>query len=44
MLKSANNISAKQIIIGGDLNLYFDSLLEFQGGHLLLKKFCCQND
>ena len=27
MLKSVNNISAKQIILGGDFYLYFDSVL-----------------
>ena len=32
MLKSVNNISAKQMILGGDFNLYFDSLIESQGG------------
>ena len=31
MLKSVSNISAKQIILGGDFNLYFDSLIESQG-------------
>ena len=44
MLKSVNNISAKQIIIGGDFNLYFDSLLESQDKNLILKKTYCQND
>ena len=28
MLKSVNNISAKQILLGGDFNFYLDSLLE----------------
>ena len=37
-LKSVNNISAKQIILGGDFNLSFDSLLEIQGGNPMLKK------
>ena len=44
MLKSVNNISAEQIILGGDFKLYFDSLLENQGGNPILKKICCQND
>ena len=38
MLKSVNNISAEQIILGGDFNLYFDSLLENQGGNPIFKK------
>ena len=33
MLKSVNKISAEQIILGGDLNMYFDSLLQNQGGN-----------
>ena len=41
MLKSVNNISAEQIILGGDFNLYFDSLLENQGGNPILKKIYC---
>ena len=44
MLKSVNNISAKQTIIGADFNLYFDSLLESQDKNLILKKTYCQND
>ena len=44
MLKSANNITAKQIILGGDFNLYFNFLPESQGGNLALKKIYCQND
>ena len=32
MSKSVNNISAKQMILGGDFNLYFDSWIESQGG------------
>ena len=44
MLKSVNNISAEQIILGGDFKLYFDSLLENQGGNPILKKIYCQND
>ena len=44
MLKSANNVSAKQITLGGDFNLYFDSLLESQGRNPILKKIYCQND
>ena len=38
MLKSVNNISAKQIILGGHFNLYFVSLLESQGGNPILNK------
>ena len=37
MLKSVNNISTEQIILGDDFNLYFDSLLENQGGNPILK-------
>ena len=44
MLKSPNNVSAKQITLGGDFNLYFDSLLESQGRNPILKKIYCQND
>ena len=44
MLKSVNNISAKQTIIGADFNLYFDSLLESQDKNLTLKETYCQND
>ena len=44
MLKSVNNISAKQIILGSDCNLCFDSLLESQGRNHILKKIYCQND
>ena len=44
MLKTVNNISAKQIILGGNFNLYFDSLVESQGGNSVLKKIYCQND
>ena len=44
ILKSVNNISAKQTIIGADFNLYFDSLLESQDKNLILKKTYCQND
>ena len=38
MLKSVNNISAKQIILGVDFNLYFNSLLKNKGGNPILKK------
>ena len=44
ILKSVNNINAKQIILGGDFNLYFDSLLESQGGNPISKKIYCQNE
>ena len=44
MLKSISNISAKQIILGVDFNLYFDSLLESQHGNPKLKKIYYQND
>ena len=44
ILKSVNNISAKQIILGGHFNLYFDSLLESQRGNPILNKIYCQND
>ena len=44
MLKSANNVSAKQIILGGDFNLHFDSLIESQGRNPIFKKIYCQND
>ena len=37
MLKSVNNISTEQIILGDDFNFYFDSLLENQGGNPILK-------
>ena len=33
-----SNISSKQIILGGDLNFYFDSLLEVKGGNPVLRK------
>ena len=36
--ESVNNISAKQIILGGDFDLYFYSLLKSQGGNPILKK------
>ena len=38
ILKSVNNISAEQIILGGIFHRYFDSLLENQGGNPILKK------
>ena len=44
MLKSVSNISANQIILGVDFNLYFDSLLESQHGNPKLKKIYYQND
>ena len=44
ILKGVNNINAKQIILGGDFNLYFDSLLESQGGNPISKKIYCQNE
>ena len=37
MLKSVKNIITKQIILGMDFNLYFDSLLESQGRNPILK-------
>ena len=37
MLKSVKNIIDKQIILGMDFNLYFDSLLESQGRNPILK-------
>ena len=39
MLKSVKNIITKQIILGMDFNLYFDSLLESQGRNPILKKY-----
>ena len=36
MFKSVNNISAKQIILGGVFHRYFDSLLESQGANPIL--------
>ena len=39
MLKSVKNIIPKQIILGMDFNLYFDSLLESQGRNPILKKY-----
>ena len=45
MLKSVNNISAKQIILGVDFNLYFNSLLKNKGGNPILKNYMhYQND
>ena len=41
ILKSVNNISAKQITLGEDFNLYFDSLLESQGENPISKKAYC---
>ena len=38
MFKSVNNISAKQIILGGVFHRYFDSLLESQGANPILEK------
>ena len=39
MLKSVNNIIAKQIVLGMDFNLHFDSLLESQGRNTILKTY-----
>ena len=39
MFKSVKNIIAKQIILGMDFNLYFDSLLDSQGRNPILKKY-----
>ena len=39
MLKSVNNIIAKQIVLGMDFNLHFDSLLESQGRNPILKTY-----
>ena len=36
MLNNVNNISTKQINLGGNLNFY--SVLETKGGNLILKK------
>ena len=33
MLNSIPNIKNKDIILGGDFNLFFDTLLETQGGN-----------
>ena len=38
LLEDIDNISAKKIIIGGDLNLVFDCNLEACGGNPVLKK------
>ena len=38
LLEDIDNISAKKIIIGGDLNLEFDCNLEACGGNPVLKK------
>ena len=38
ILKNVNIISTEQIILGVGFNLYFDSLLESQGGNPVLKK------
>ena len=38
MLNNVNNIFTKQIILGGHLNFYFDSLPEAKGGNPFLKK------
>ena len=37
MFKSVNDIIAKQIILGGNFNLYFDSFLESQDGNPIFK-------
>ena len=44
LLKSVNNISAKQIILGGVFHRYFDSLLESEGTNPILEIIYCQND
>ena len=44
LLKSVNNISAKQIILGGVFHRYFDSLLESEGANPILEIIYCQND
>ena len=41
ILKNVNIISTEQIILGVGFNLYFDSLLESQGGNPVLKKNHC---
>ena len=38
MLNSIPNIKNKDIILGGDFNLFFDTLLETQGGNPIFKK------
>ena len=40
-LKNVNIISTEQIILGVGFNLYFDSLLESQGGNPVFKKNHC---
>ena len=44
MLDKVNSVCAKQIIFGGDLNFYFDSLLEGECINLVLKKISCDDD
>ena len=38
MLNHVNNISTKQIILAGDVNFYFDLLLEAKSGNPAFKK------
>ena len=44
MLDKVNSVCTKQIIFGGDLNFYFDSLLEGECINLVLKKISCDDD
>ena len=38
MLNSIPNISNKNVILGGNFNLFFNTSLETQGGNLILNK------
>ena len=39
MLQTTDDLENKIIIIGGDFNLFLDSVLEGEGGSLVLKKY-----
>ena len=39
MLQAIDDLENKIIIIGGDFNLFLDSVLEGEGGSLVLKKY-----
>ena len=38
MLEKIDDIDHKNIVFGGDFNLFFEAKLEAQGGNLVLKK------
>ena len=44
ILNNVNNISSKQISLGGDLNFYFELLLETKGENSVFKKISCDDD